>query len=91
MTDKQIIEQTKDWLWELTEPREEFSGFGICPFLKKELTDLLISEITPVGKEINKLLNDIAHLEKILKKGKEKANIIAEENLKIIREKVGLI
>ena len=39
MTDKQIIEQTKDWLWELTEPREEFSGFGICPLLKKELTD----------------------------------------------------
>ena len=37
MTDKQIIEQTKDWLWELTEPRDEFSGFGICPFLKKEL------------------------------------------------------
>ena len=27
----------------------------------------------------------------ILKKGKEKANIIAEENLKNIREKVGLI
>jgi len=26
-----------------------------------------------------------------LKKGKEKANIIAEENLKNIREKVGLI
>ena len=60
-------------------------------FLKKKLTDLLISEITPVGKEIKKLLDDKAHLEKILKKGKEKANIIAEENLKNIREKVGLI
>ena len=60
-------------------------------FLKKKLTDLLISEITPVGKEIKKLLDDKAHLEKILKKGREKANIIAEENLKIIREKVGLI
>ena len=60
-------------------------------FLKKKLTDLLISEITPVGKEIKKLLSDKAHLEKILKKGKEKANIIAEENLKNIREKVGLI
>ena len=60
-------------------------------FLKKELADLLISEITPVGKEIKKLLDDKAHLEQILKKGKEKANIIAEENLKIIREKVGLI
>ena len=60
-------------------------------FLKQELADLLISEITPVGKEIKKLLDDKAHLEQILKKGKEKANIIAEENLKIIREKVGLI
>ena len=60
-------------------------------FLKQELADLLISEITPVGKDIKKLLDDKAHLEQILKKGKEKANIIAEENLKIIREKVGLI
>ena len=60
-------------------------------FLKKELADLLISEITPVGNEIKKLLDDKTHLEKILKKGKEKANIIAEENLKNIREKVGLI
>ncbi len=60
-------------------------------FLKKELADLLISEITPVGKEMKKLLDDKIHLEKILKKGTEKANIIAEENLKNIREKVGLI
>ena len=41
--------------------------------------------------EIKKLLNDRSHLKKILKKGSEKANIIAEENLKNIREKVGLI
>ncbi len=60
-------------------------------FLKMKLTELLISEITPVGKEIKKLLSDRVHLEQILKKGKEKANIIAEENLKIVREKVGLI
>ena len=60
-------------------------------FLKTKLTELLISEITPVGKEIEKLLKDMSHLRQILKKGKEKANIIAEENLKNIREKVGLI
>ncbi len=60
-------------------------------FLKTKLSEILISEITPVGKEIKKLLNDKAHLDQILKKGKEKANIIAEENLKNIREKVGLI
>ena len=60
-------------------------------FLKKKLAELLINEIEPVGKEIKKLLVDKSHLESILKKGKEKASIIAEENLKNIREKVGLI
>ena len=60
-------------------------------FLKSKLADLLVSEITPVGKEIQRLLKDKSHHEQILIKGKQKANIIAEENLKIIREKVGLI
>ena len=60
-------------------------------FLKTKLSEILISEITPIGKEIKKLLDDKTHLKQILKKGKEKANNIAEENLKNIREKVGLI
>jgi tryptophanyl-tRNA synthetase len=59
--------------------------------LKTKLAEVIIDEITPVGNEIHKLLNDKSHLKNILKKGGEKANIIAEENLKIIREKVGLI
>tara|TARA_Y200000002_G_scaffold271202_1_gene225707 strand:- start:1782 stop:2786 length:1005 start_codon:yes stop_codon:yes gene_type:complete len=60
-------------------------------FLKKKLAEALISEITPVGKEIQKLMKDKSYLKSILKKGSEKADIIAEENLKNIREKVGLI
>ena len=60
-------------------------------YLKTKIADLLISEICPVGKEITKLMKDEAYLLKILRKGSEKASIIAEENLKIIREKVGLI
>ena len=60
-------------------------------FLKTRLAEALINEIIPVGKEIKKLLKDKSHLKNILKKGSEKANIIAEENLKNIREKVGLI
>ncbi|MDB9802541.1 tryptophan--tRNA ligase [Pelagibacteraceae bacterium] len=59
--------------------------------LKTKLAEVLISEITPIGKEIKKLLDDKPYLKSILKKGSEKANIIAEENLKNIREKVGLI
>ena len=60
-------------------------------YIKGKLADLLVSEISPIGKEIVKLMNDRAHLIKILKKGTEKASIKAEENLKNIREKVGLI
>ena len=60
-------------------------------FLKTRLTEILIEEITPVGNEIKKLLDNKSHLNDVLKKGSEKANIIAEENLKNIRDIVGLI
>ena len=60
-------------------------------FIKSKLADLLVSEISPVGKEINKIMNDKAYLLQILKKGTEKATIKAKENLKNIREKDGLI
>ena len=69
---------------------DEMSGKDYS-FLKKKLADLLIGEITPVGNEIKKLMGDKTHLLKILKKGNEKARNLAEENLKNIREKVGLI
>ena len=60
-------------------------------YIKRKLADLLVSEISPIGKEITKLMNDKTHLIQILNKGTEKASIKAEENLKNIREKVGLI
>ena len=58
-------------------------------FLKTKLLRLI--ENAPVGEEIKKLLSDKPYLKKFTKKGSEKANVIAEENLKNIREKVGLI
>ena len=60
-------------------------------YVKKKLGELLVSEICPVGKEIDKLMNDKSYLLEILKKGSEIANIKAEENLKNIRDKVGLL
>ena len=60
-------------------------------FLKTKLAEILIEEIIPVGNEIKKLLDNKSHLKDVLKKGSEKANIIAEENLKNIRDIVGLI
>ena len=60
-------------------------------YLKTKLADILVSEICPVGKKINQLMKDRGYLVEILKKGGEKANILAEENLKNVREKIGLI
>ncbi len=60
-------------------------------FVKNKLTELLLSEICPIGKEIKRLMNDETYLREILKKGTEKAGVIAEENLKKVREIVGLI
>ena len=60
-------------------------------YLKKNLADLLVKEICPVGKEIEKLMKEKAFLIETLKKVAENAKIIAEENLKNIREKIGLI
>jgi len=60
-------------------------------FLKTKLAEILIEEIIPVGNEIKKLLDNKSHLKDVLQKGSEKANIIAEENLKNIRDIVGLI
>ena len=41
-------------------------------FVKNKLTEILISEICPVGEEIKKLMNDKSHLLKILKKAVKK-------------------
>ena len=40
--------------------------------LKTKLTEVLINEITPVGKEIQKLLKEKSYLKNILKKALKK-------------------
>ena len=68
----------------------EFSGKDFS-FFKNKLSEKLVETISPLGKNIAKYMNDEKHLEDVLKKGKEKASIIAEENLKKIREIVGFV
>ncbi len=59
--------------------------------LKIKLSEKLVETISPIGKNIAKLMKDKDHLQDVLKKGKQKATIIAEENLKKIREIVGFV
>jgi len=60
-------------------------------YLKNKLSEVLIEVIGPVGKEIKKLLEDKSFLEKVLKEGTEKARVIAERNLKEIKNVIGFI
>jgi tryptophanyl-tRNA synthetase len=60
-------------------------------YLKNKLSEILVEEICPVGKEIKKLLEDRRFLEKVLKEGTEKARVIAERNLKEIKNVVGFL
>ena len=57
--------------------------------LKKELAELAVSKLGPITAEFNKLKADRGHLMTILRSGGEKANEIAEKNLKEIKEVVG--
>ena len=68
---------------------KEFGGKNFSTF-KSNLSESIVEKICPIGKEINKLLKDKTYLNKILKKGSERADLIAKKNLKEIYEIIGL-
>lgn len=56
---------------------------------KKDVADALITHIAPIRNEMEKLLKDTAHLDKLLAENAEKANMIAKKNLKQIQSLIG--
>src|SRR6056300_269755 len=68
---------------------EEWDGKQFSEF-KKALAEILVDKICPIGKQIVKLKTDIKFLENILQDGRQKAEIIAEKNLKEIKSIVGI-
>ncbi len=72
-----------------TEIIENWDGKIFSDF-KKQLIQLLVEKICPIGKEIKKLKLNEDFLIKILEDGKNKANLVANKNLKEIKQIVGL-
>ena len=72
----------------LNQTLNEFKGKEYS-YLKNKLSEALVEVICPVGKEIEKLLEDKTFLEKILKEGAEKARAKAEINLREIKNVIG--
>ena len=69
---------------------EQFSGSDFKK-LKDELSDILISELDPINREIKKLLNEETYIVEILRKGSEKADDISRPILQKTREIVGFL
>ena len=66
----------------------DFSGKNFSEF-KESLTQVLVDKLEPISGEINKLMSNQDYLDKILDLGFEKANNIASEKVKKIKQIVG--
>jgi len=69
---------------------EQFSGSDFKK-LKDALSDILISELEPINKEIKKLLDEETYIIQILRKGSERADSISRPILEKTREIVGFL
>lgn len=69
---------------------EQFSGSDFKK-LKGALSDLLISELEPINKEIKKLLDQEAYIVEILREGSERADQISRPILEEARQLVGFL
>ena len=79
-----LSEQTADQVC------QAFTGSYFAAF-KKDLTDLLVAKIIPIGEKIRHLLQDKAELDQILRRGAEQAGVLAETHIMQVRDAVGLL
>ncbi len=69
---------------------KEFKGVGYAEF-KVAVGEAVASVIEPIRQEKNKLLNDKAYLDEVLKNGAERAERLAYRTLSKVYKKVGLV
>ena len=69
---------------------KEFEGKGYGDF-KGAVAEVVTNYLAPIRKQTLELLDDRSHLEKILKAGAQKAEVVADKTLADVYNKVGLI
>ncbi|ALE02991.1 tryptophan--tRNA ligase [Bartonella ancashensis] len=68
----------------------EFSGQNFSIF-KSMLADLTIHRLAPITRELQRLHEDNAYIDSILREGAERAGILAENTMKQVRDIVGFL
>ena len=68
----------------------EFGGAQFSAF-KSKLADLSVTKLGPIGAEMKKLVQDTAHIDAILADGAARAQAIAAETMKSVKDIVGFV
>ena len=87
ISDKIIFAALKDISTENVS--QQYAGKEFSLF-KKDLSDLVVEKIQPIGKEINKLMKDQSYLDSIMINGKNKAIVEADSVLTKVYDIIGL-
>ena len=82
---KSITERSEE---EVLKDFESARGYGD---LKKPVAEIVIDELTPIRNKYEELVSDTSQLDKLLKVGAEKANDLASNKLKSVKDKMGLL
>jgi len=64
---------------------QQFSAF------KGNLVDLAVDKLAPISTEMNRLMSDVGEIDRILRRGADKANDIASANLAEAKDIIGLL
>ncbi len=73
----------------MKEIEKEFGGNGYATF-KTALAEAVISMLAPIQKRIHHFLDDPTELAKILDAGRDSAQTLATQKMKMVRERIGL-
>jgi tryptophanyl-tRNA synthetase len=57
---------------------------------KSDLTELLVSKLSPIAKTIAELEGDTTMLDNIIKNGQQKASQVAERNIRTLKQNIGI-
>ena len=66
----------------------EFGGRQFSEF-KSALADLAVAKLSPITHEMRRLVADPAYIDSVLKDGGERASVIAEANMRHVRDIIG--
>ena len=73
--------------WEVL---KEFGGAQFSSF-KAALVDLAVAKLGPINAEMKRLMADPVHIDSVLAQGAERAQVIAAETMKAVKDIVGLV